>query len=292
MPVVANSPSSSSPPRRARSPCAPARRASAGAQLGVRLGEDSVGRLEGSAGVAPGLRALRGGGGGRAAVSLRLGEARAEAGLARGAPRTAGAPAETTARTPRQPTSAALAQRMVREVVPAVTGSARGGGGRREGRRSGVSRIGRLLATAWEKIESGVGIGRARTVAVEKRVCSVRENTIVTSVTAFGRGRRGARQPGWRGEAARSSRASRIKVQHPSGRAKGPTTSSNARRACVRDPNARARCTGGRDAHPRKYSEKQTRRGTCARSASGVAGVDGRFRSRRSLRRRSCTCTE
>ena len=34
--------------------------------LGVRLGEDSVGRLEGSAGVAPRLRALRGGGGGRA----------------------------------------------------------------------------------------------------------------------------------------------------------------------------------------------------------------------------------
>ena len=210
----------------------------------------------------------------------------------RGAPRTAGAPAETTARTPRQPTSAALAQRMVREVVPAVTGSARGGGGRREGRRSGVSESVASSLRRGRKYSLGWGSGARAPSPSRRGVCSVRENTIVTSVTAFGRGRRGARQPGWRGEAARSSRASRIKVQHPSGRAKGPTTSSNARRACVRDPNARARCTGGRDAHPRKYSEKQTRRGTCARSASGVAGVDGRFRSRRSLRRRSCTCTE
>ena len=144
--------------------------------LGVRLGEDSVGRLEGGAGVAPGLRALRGGGGGRAAVSLRLGEARAEAGLAEGGAQDCG-----RAGGDHREDAEAADERRARPADgarggPGVDGLCARWRGKARGEEVRGERIGRL-ATAWEKIESGVGIGRARTVAVEKRgVLGAREH--------------------------------------------------------------------------------------------------------------------
>ena len=120
--------------------------------LGVRLGEDSVGRLEGSAGVAPGLRALRGGGGGRAAVSLRLGEARAEAGLAEGGAQDGG-----RAGGDHREDAEAADERRARPADGARGGPGGDGlcarwRGKARGEEVRGERIGRLLATAWEKI--------------------------------------------------------------------------------------------------------------------------------------------